>query len=318
MIDRSSVTNIVSPLTGVSNVKICDYVIADDIIIGYKRALDIDVSRFFKDNERVAIVECIDTKVRFFYPPLVEGDAKFYEDLAKINWYYQDWKWEYKIASKLIKSDDFVLEIGCGYGAFLSKIKNHVKFCMGLELNSNAAVFAEKKGVKVENVLIQDFAQVNKSRFDLVCSFQVLEHISDVRSFLEASLEILKDGGRMIVAVPNNNALFFKYKEDLISQYELQQRTLMMNMPPHHMILWNKKSLKNIEKNFPVKAKRVFEEPLPRFRFDMFNEIAMKRYLGKIYHPETDMLSKVIRALTSKVNRYILGDTVLVEYEKTM
>lgn len=286
-----------------------------DLSKKYLRFLNVDTKRFFK-NQSIQLCKCLDTGVKFYFPHQLAGDDEFYEDLARIDWYYQKWKWEYKITEKLLKQDDRVLEIGCGNGAFLERINDQVKYSIGLELNGRAVISAKQKGLNVENVLIQDFAQVNKDDFDVVCSFQVLEHIADVKSFIESSLMVLKVGGRMIVAVPNNEALFFKYQENLTTQYELQQRTLIMNKPPHHMILWDERSLRNLKKIFPLEVRGIFKEPLPKFRYDLFNEIVMKRFLRKAYLPERDTLSKAIRKITPKISQYIYGDTILVEYEK--
>jgi 2-polyprenyl-3-methyl-5-hydroxy-6-metoxy-1,4-benzoquinol methylase len=63
----------------------------------------------------------------------------------------------------------------------------------------------------MSNLLIQDFCKTHKNEFDVVCFFQVLEHIKDVDSFMRSSITILKNKGKILIAVPNNDAFVMKY-----------------------------------------------------------------------------------------------------------
>jgi len=42
------------------------------------------------------------------------------------------------------------------------------------------------------NETIEGYSEINHGQFDLVCSFQVLEHIPKVYSFLEGKVKALK------------------------------------------------------------------------------------------------------------------------------
>lgn len=59
--------------------------------------------------------------------------------------------------------------------------------------------------------LYRIFVKENESQFDVVTFFQVLEHIADVHSFLTSALLTLKTGGKVILAVPNNEPYYLKY-----------------------------------------------------------------------------------------------------------
>jgi SAM-dependent methyltransferase len=76
----------------------------------------------------------------------------------------------------------------------------------------------------------------------VVCSFQVLEHIYDVKSFLEASLHVLKPKGKLIIGVPNNEPYFLGY-----------DKYATLNLPPHHMGLWNKSVFEKVAPLFNLK-----------------------------------------------------------------
>lgn len=78
---------------------------------------------------------------------------------------------------------------------------------------------------------VEDHAKRNRGRYDAVCSFQVLEHVADPRSFLEAAMSCLRPGGLLIVSVPSYDS-FLRRAPNLV-----------LNMPPHHVTLWSDRAL---------------------------------------------------------------------------
>lgn len=108
-----------------------------------------------------------------------------------------------------------------------------------------------KKGLRVKNQLIEPFAEENNDKYDVVCSFQVLEHIYDIKNFIDGCCKALKKGGKLIFAVPNNNPYYLKY-----------DKLNTLNLPPHHAGLWNKESFLRLVNFFPLDAAEVFVEPL--------------------------------------------------------
>lgn len=116
----------------------------------------------------------------------------------------------------------------------------------------------------------------------MVCSFQVLEHIADVKSFIESSLKALKKGGRLVVAVPNNDVLFFKYR-NLRFQNNHYLKTLLLNLPPHHMGLWNPRSIVNLASIYNLKLEALFKEPLNHHRKELIKAILIEKFVvGKL------------------------------------
>ncbi|MBK8144104.1 MAG: class I SAM-dependent methyltransferase [Bacteroidetes bacterium] len=197
----------------------------------------------------------MDTGYRFFYPFEIDGDGPFYEKLELISWYYADWKWDYEIAKKFISLKTIVLDIGCGEGKFLNYlIKNKECFCTGLELNEKAQTIAVDNGIRVFREFVQDFCKENESQFDVVTFFQVLEHIADVHSFLTSALLTLKTGGKVILAVPNNEPYYLKY-----------DRLHFLNLPPHHMGWWNKKSLSSLAEFYNLRLDATIKQPLEHY-----------------------------------------------------
>lgn len=255
--------NLKSPVTLSDNTRLVESFSSQIIINAYKTDLDVDVSGFFKGIDKVEVRECLDTGYRFYWPFNILGNEPFYDELkiqlpAKYNApYYSDWKWEYDICLNYIKKTDIVYEIGCGAGNFLLKLKENGSQVYGTELNYDSVVAATQKGLIVEFITIQQKADTTTEKYDVVCSFQVLEHVAEVKSFLDASIKILKKGGKLMIAVPYNAPYLFK-----------NDKFNTLNMPPHHMGLWGKQAFKSLSKFFPIELEEIIIEKLPKCGYD--------------------------------------------------
>ena len=216
--------------------------ISSGIVKAAYQRIGLDVDRFFRDIDDIDIYECPLTKYRFYYPYSLRGDDSFYEDLQRVqSKYYLSDKLEYDLALEKLGDCFAVLEIGCGDGKFLQKLKDAGINGFGLEFNDLAVQKCLSEGLQVKKESIESFAESNREKFDAVVLFQVLEHISDISPFIEAALSCVRKGGKLIFAVPDNSPYYKNFRI-----------YLTLNLPPHHMGLWNAESFKNLEKMFDV------------------------------------------------------------------
>ncbi len=92
----------------------------------------------------------------------------------------------------------------------------------GLELNREA-IAATVTDFPVLARPLDAFAGAQPGTFDVVCAFQVLEHVSEPGAFLRQCLQALRPGGLLIVSTPNAAAPVFRHRQD------------PFDMPPHHL-----------------------------------------------------------------------------------
>lgn len=297
------------PLCESKKTKKLETVYKKDLVYLYKKMFDIDIGYLI--NQNIDYFECQECKLRYF-DPLITGDEKFYNALQKFDWYYMDEKEEYVYAKEYIKDTDKVLEVGCGKGAFVKHITT--KDYIGLDFSENAKKMAEQNGIIIENEMIQDYAEKYPNSFDVVVSFQVLEHVSDPKSFIEAKLKALKVGGKMIIAVPSEDS-YLKYITNGI-----------LNMPPHHVTRWRDETLKFIARKYNLELETIYHEKVQEVHKNEFlktflasavtkNKLIDRSLKNKFILKGFDLLS---RLLPKRLKDEMLpnGHTVLVVYKK--
>ena len=97
-----------------------------------------------------------------------------------------------------------ILDIGCGDGHFLEVAKRKGWDVYGTEFNREAVEVGEQKGIKMHEGLIQQFSLANE--FDVITSFEVLEHITDGNEHVAKIQSLLRKGGLFYFTTPNFNA----------------------------------------------------------------------------------------------------------------
>lgn len=194
-------------------------------------SLGIDVSTDLNGHTTLDLERCDDCDCLYFYPVL-PGSPAFYEQLMRQTWYYPSEKSEFSFAARLVNPQDSVLEIGCGRGAFAEHIRDNDY--TGLEYTDASVNAARERGLNVLRESIEDYVARTGRQHDVVCFFQVLEHVPDVKSFLEAAVACLKPGGLLIISVPSADS----FLDCVVNN--------ILNMPPHHVTRWSEKALNSI------------------------------------------------------------------------
>lgn len=98
-----------------------------------------------------------------------------------------------------------VLDIACGTGYGLGILRSRARHVTGVDVDIEAAWQANKECLGNASVLLADglVLPFEASAFDVVTSFETLEHLSTRSKFLEELCRVLKPGGRLILSTPN-------------------------------------------------------------------------------------------------------------------
>lgn len=120
-----------------------------------------------------------------------------------------------------------LLEIGCGNGFFLKEAKKMgFEEVFGVEPGRETVAKASQEVKK--NIIIDVFrkGQFKKDYFDVICMFQVLDHLTDPNSVLQECFRILKAGGSLICINHNVAALSAKILGEMSPIFDIEHTYL--------------------------------------------------------------------------------------------
>jgi 2-polyprenyl-3-methyl-5-hydroxy-6-metoxy-1,4-benzoquinol methylase len=295
--------SITSPLTGRSNVLLKRKISCKELIKHWQNDFGIDISKEFENEEYISEYQCLDTSLYFFRPNTIAGSAYVYEQLQKFDWYYNPDKWEHQQIIRKVQPGMRVLEIGCGEGSFVAKCGSKGADAIGLELNEAAVEVGKRNGLNLKNELLEDFSEENSNKFDIVCCFQVLEHIPNPMAFITKCLEVTKVGGLLIFGVPNANSFFGR-------------NFSILDLPPHHMLRWSKPAFISLESIFKMKLNQIQFEPLASYHISWFIGLLKKKKNIWSRLIRSEIFRKTVSLLLKSGGRKLIhGHTVLATFK---
>ncbi len=111
-------------------------------------------------------------------------------------------------ASHGLEIRNTLLEVGCGNGFFLEEAKNRGwKQALGVEPSTDAIEHADPT---VRRSIVCDIMRPGlfpRESIDMICLFQVFDHLPDPAAVLEACADALKPGGRILCLNHNVDAV---------------------------------------------------------------------------------------------------------------
>jgi 2-polyprenyl-3-methyl-5-hydroxy-6-metoxy-1,4-benzoquinol methylase len=129
-----------------------------------------------------------------------------------------------------------LLDVGCGNGWFLKKMKDLKWEVMGVDFDSAAVDFCKSQDFDVRLGTLQS-QNYPENYFDVITINHVIEHVHDPFELIIESKRILKKNGLLIIETPNTNSWLHKYifKENW---FPLE--------PPRHLLMFNPTNLGNL------------------------------------------------------------------------
>lgn len=212
-------------------------------------------SRRIPDRAHFRIVRCLECGLTFSNPiidPKIitrsyrESEVPIVDDLENAAEIYMNY---IKKHLNLLWSKSKVLDIGCGNGFFLKKIATQgCKDYYGLEPSKQAVDFLPKE-INKKRIIIDTFGSKHfqKDYFDLICSFQVLDHILEPNQFIKDCFTILKPGGYSFLIIHDAKSLTAKILGEKSPIIDVQ-----------HIYLFDKKTIKKIFENHNFSVLKVF------------------------------------------------------------
>ena len=143
------------------------------------------------------------------------------------------------LISRYSESDKTILDLGCGTGTFLYECSLNGWIGEGIEPNKTARdnAFKEYKLIIKDEPAIIDF---KPKSFQIITLWHVLEHVYHLKKRLDEISFILKDNGKIIIALPNYQSYDAAHYNQKWAAYDV----------PRHLYHFSGKSIRNLLEQF--------------------------------------------------------------------
>jgi SAM-dependent methyltransferase len=114
------------------------------------------------------------------------------------------------VSTVLLKgiADKDILDVGCGEGSLLAMLRGKGNRVYGLEASDSGREASAQKGINCQSTDIsRDVFPFNDNMFDVVTCLEVLEHVENPYHALVEMKRVLRDGGMLVVSIPNPKSL---------------------------------------------------------------------------------------------------------------
>lgn len=257
------------------NIEKCPVCDSDDIF------KILSATDYLVTKEQFSILECRNCTLRFTSPiPDVDNIKKYYKSdeyishLGKgnsiINKLYKIVQ-KITLRSKKRKIEKIIngkvgslLDIGCGTGDFLNKMKLSGWKVGGVEVNENARLIAEKTvGISINSP--NSFLKSNE-KYDVITMWHSLEHLYDLKNYVIKIDNSLNENGLLVIAVPNYQSTDAKYYKENWAAYD----------GPRHLYHFSYNAMEKLFFEYGYKILSYSQLPFDPFYVSLLSEISVK------------------------------------------
>jgi len=142
-----------------------------------------------------------------------------------------------KYLDKFIRKNDRVLEIGCGVGLDIKRIRrlfNFLVITLGIDKDPSVCN-------SLNNIYNYDFIHMPFSNFNFIYGIHVFEHEQRPRQFINKLKKSLKYNGRFLLELPNS-------EEPLLTLYKIDAFKKFYYVP-HHVYIYNPENIQHLFNN---------------------------------------------------------------------
>jgi len=179
-----------------------------------------------------------------------------------------------------------ILDVGTGTGFFLNEMKEYGWQVTGTEKSSDARDFA-KKEFNLDNLPSEKLFALKEKSFDVITLWHVLEHVHQLNENMATFNNLLKNDGKLIVAVPNNDSLDAKHYKQFWAAYDV----------PRHIWHFAPKQMKLLAEKHGFKLNSLHTMPFDSFYVSMLSEKYKKSKLSLfkgIFYGKISWLNSVL------------------------
>lgn len=165
-----------------------------------------------------------------------------------------------KLIKRLVTKNYTLLDYGCGTGHFISFCKEKGWNVSGVEPNNNARKIANDI---TENNVVDSIEELkDKSLYQVITLWHVLEHVPDLNLLLKKLIGKLDKKGTLIVAVPNPESWDAKLYKQYWAGYDV----------PRHLYHFSQENMKQLMEKHKLRIKEMIPMKLDSYYVSMLSE----------------------------------------------
>jgi SAM-dependent methyltransferase len=153
-----------------------------------------------------------------------------------------------------------LLDVGCDTGLFVQHARDEARMdAVGIDLSERVVARGRAAGLNILHGTLED-AALEDASFDVVCAFDLIEHVAEPRAWMAQAARVLKPGGVLIIETPNYHGLAYATGRCIAAVPGLRAalRPLLERLwPPFHVQYFTRDSLAALAGDSGLHAERV-------------------------------------------------------------
>lgn len=152
-----------------------------------------------------------------------------------------------------------LLDVGSAHGWFLEQARTRFNV-LGIEPDQAVGERAAARGLPVRLGYFPDVLEQDE-RFDVIVFNDVIEHIPDIDSALDACHARLNADGLLVLNLPSSRGVFYRLSK-LFARFNLRgpfERMWQKDLPSPHVHYFNEKNLRTLVSRHGFEEKQGFE-----------------------------------------------------------
>lgn len=188
------------------------------------------------------------------------------------------------------------IELGALPGNYLAYFNKEYNYSItGLDFSTHSKVFFDT--MKINKINDFNFIKANilsyksPKKYDLVCSFGLIEHFDDINGILKKHVELLSEDASLLVTVPNFRYLQWLYHRVFDSE----------NLSIHNIDAMRSKKIDKILTGLGLT--KIINEPVGKVEF-WYEDATNSRLFSKFRYVVTILLNKLFKKTNNKSNYF--------------
>lgn len=144
------------------------------------------------------------------------------------------------------RKNNRILDVGCGIGYFLEEASKRGWEVYGTEYTDEAVSICQAKGINIQKGILNP-SNYESEFFDVITSFEVIEHINNPQEEVTNFNILLRKGGLVYATTPNFNSLL---------RYRLKAAYNVITYP-EHLAYYSPKTIAYLFKNCGFSIKKI-------------------------------------------------------------